>query len=201
MQTGKAPTRIRPYIDWITFHLIEFGPTHIIFNDALTNVVTSKAPAFREKVARVGVIHSLEQLPTGPYSGGMSTGTSTAAELPLLAELDGLVAVSNAVKTYTKQHCGLDTEMIPNHVSLYKDEGTGGWPRYRQNFTKQNVVMINPALVKGYEIFLGMAKANQQRVHENRDKLLNRPVYNYVAYLSWGSTSEMAEELEAAGVK
>ena len=71
-----------------------------------------------------------------------------------------------------------------------------------KNSIKQNVVMINPALVKGYDIFLGMARLNKQRIVENNwDALLNRPVYNFIAYSSWGSKPGMVKDLEAAGVK
>lgn len=159
-------------------------------------------PAIREKTARVEVVHSLEQLPVGPYAGGVSGGAKTPAELPLFQDLDGLVAVSMAVQKYAKEHCDLETEVIPNHAWSYKDKDTGDWPRCRQNFAKQNVVMINPALVKGYEIFLGMARENKQRVAEhNWDQVLNRSVYNFIAYTSWGSNPEMVRDLQAASVK
>lgn len=159
-------------------------------------------PDLRKKATRVEVIHTLEQLPAGPYAGGISGGAMTQAELPLFEELDGLVAVSKAAQKYAKVHCGLDAEMIPNHAWSFKDRDTGDWPRYRQNFAKQNVVMVNPASVKGYDIFLGMARENKQRVVENNwDELLNRPVYNFIAYSSWGSKPDMVRELQAAGVK
>lgn len=168
----------------------------------MASVITRNMPTLRERAARVEIVHTLEQLPTGPYAGGVSGGAKTSAELPLFQELDGIVAVSRAVQKYAKAHCGLNTEMIPNHAWSYKDKDTGGWPRYRQNFAKQNVVMINPAYIKGYDIFLGMARMNKQRIVENNwDELLNRPVYNFIAYSSWGSKPDMARELEAAGVK
>jgi len=174
----------------------------VIFNDAFANIVTANLPTLREDAARVEVIHTMEQLPAGPFCGGISGGARTRAELPFFKELDGLVAVSKAVQNYAKNHCDLQAEMIPNHAWSYKDKETGDWPRYRKNFAKQNVVMINPALVKGYEIFLGMARENKQRVVENNwDELLNRPVYNLMAYSSWGSKPDMVRDLQAAGVE
>lgn len=164
--------------------------------------MTASIDEFKDKVARVEVIHTLEQLPVGPFAGGISGGSKTAAELPLWKSLDGIVAVSKSVQAYAKKHCDLETEMIPNHAWSYKDKETGDWPRNRSNFAKQNVMMINPAYIKGYEIFLGMARANQQRKVENDwDALLNRPVYNFIAYSSWGSKPDMVQELKAAGVK
>lgn len=201
-QTGEQPARAKRYADWIQDNLNEFGATHVLFNDAFANVVTANMPKLREAGARIEIIHTLEQLPAGPYAGGVSGGAKTPAELAFFKELDGLVAVSKAVQKYAKQHCDLDAEMIPNHAWSYKDKDTGDWPRYRKNFAKQNVVMINPAWVKGYEIFLGMARENKQRVVENNwDELLDRPVYNFVAYSSWGSKPEMVRDLQAAGVK
>ncbi|KAK5948052.1 hypothetical protein OHC33_010893 [Knufia fluminis] len=202
IETGERPARAQLYADWIADHLTKFETTHVIFNDAFANVVTAEMPALREKAARIEVIHTLEQLPAGPYAGGISGGAKTQAELPLFKELDGLVAVSKAVQKYAKDHCGLDSEMIPNHAWSYKDKDTGDWPRYRHNFAKQTVAMVNPAFVKGYEIFLGMARENKQRVVENNwDELLNRPVYNFVAYISWGTDPDMIKDLQAAGVK
>lgn len=174
-----------------------------MFNDAFASFVTANmSESFKKLVARVEVVHTLEQLPTGPYAGGISGGAKTSAELPLFKQLDGVVAVSKAVKEYAKEHCDLDAKVIPNHAWAYKDKDTSDWPRCRQNFAKQNVVMINPAWVKGYEIFLGMACLNKQRVVENNwDALLERPVYNFIAYAGWGTDAQMTNDLEAAGVK
>lgn len=173
-----------------------------MFNDAFALVVTANMKKLKDKLARVEVIHTLEQLPIGPFAGGVSGGSKTRAELPLWQELDGIVAVSKAVKKYAEEECDLETEMIPNHAWSYKDKETGDWPRIRSNFAKQNVVMINPANIKGYCIYLGMAKENHQRKMENKwDPLLCRPVYNFHAYSSWGSQPEMVEDLKAAGVK
>lgn len=156
----------------------------------------------KDDFARVEVIHTLEQLPNGPYAGGVSGGSKTSKELPLWKSLDAVVAVSKCVQEYAKKYNGLEAVMIPNHAWSYKDRNTGDWPRRRSNFAQQTVVMINPAYIKGYEIFLGMARVNQQRKVENSwDPLMNRPIYNFVAYSSWGSKPNMVEELTAAGVK
>lgn len=190
-------------MQWIENNLVEYQPTHVIFNDAFASVVMAHMDAnFRAKVARVEVVHTLEQLPVGPYAGGISGGSKSREELSLFKELDGVVVVSKAVQRYAKQHCDLDAEMIPNHAWSYKDKDTGDWPRYRQNFSKANVVMINPALIKGYDIFLGMARENSQRTADNDwCSLLNRPVHNFIAYTSWGTNDQMVQDLKAAGVK
>lgn len=71
------------------YHLNQFEPTHLIFNDALASVMTANMPAISKKTARVEVVHTLEQLPVGPYAGDISGGAKTPAELPLFRDLDG----------------------------------------------------------------------------------------------------------------
>ncbi|KAK5106310.1 hypothetical protein LTS08_000428 [Lithohypha guttulata] len=203
IRTGSVPARAVPYMRWLQDHIIDFNATHVVFNDAFASVATCNLLAdIQAGIARVEVVHTLEQLPTGPYAGGISGGAQCPEELRLFKELDGLIAVSKAVQRYAKDHCGLHAEMIPNHAWSYKDKETSDWPRYRSNFAKQNVVMINPAWVKGYDIFLAMARDNAQRkVENNWDALLDRPVYNFIAYLGWGSSPKMVQDLKAAGVK
>lgn len=157
---------------------------------------------FRKKTARVEVIHTCEQLPVGPFAGGMSGGSKTAAEMAYFKALDGIVSVSKAIQTYTKNECGLESVMIPNHAWSYKDKDTAEWPEVRYNFAKQNVMMINPANIKGFQIYLDMSRENQQRKVENSlDPKLKRPVYNFIAYSSWGSAPEMIADLAASGVQ
>lgn len=169
----------------------------------MANIVTYTMPEdFKQKVCRVEIVHTLEQLPAGPYAGGVSGSAQCPAEIEIFKQCDAIVSVSKAMQKYAKEQCDLETTMIPNHAWCYKDRDTSDWPRYRQNFKKQTVVMINPASVKGYKIFLAMAQENAQREAENDwDKLLDRPVYNFVAYTAWGTKPEMKEELKAAGVK
>lgn len=153
------------------------------------------------RVARVEIVHTLEQLPTGPYSGGVSGGCQTADELILWQGLDGIVAVSSAVQKYAGHECDLKTEMIPNHAWSYKHKETGDWPARRYNFAKKNVVMINPAHMKGCSIFMGMARENEQRKVANvLNSVVQKPVYNFHAYISWGIRDEIHEELEKVGV-
>lgn len=160
------------------------------------------ADDWKSRVARIEVIHTLEQIPVGPYAGGIAGAAGAPEEMPLIRALDGVVAVSKAVQKYAKEHCDLVTEMIPNHAWSYKDKDTSNWPRHRSNFAKQNVVMINPAYVKGFNIFLGMARENaQRRIENNWDALLDRPVYNFIAYVGWGTNPEIIKQLKEAGVK
>lgn len=157
---------------------------------------------FRSKVARVEVIHTCEQLPTGPFAGGMTGGSKTAAEMAYFEDLDGIVSVSKAIQHYAQKECGLKSEMIPNHAWSYMDKDTAELPSVRSNFAKQNVMMINPANIKGFKIYLDMSRQNQQRKVENSwDPLLKRPIYNFIAYSSWGSAPEMIEALKGSGVR
>lgn len=183
--------------------MTNFEPTHIIFNDALASKVTSEMPICKDKTRRVEVIHSAEQFPLGPFAGGVPGSSKTTAELPLWHTLDGAVSVSLALQAYVKNH-GLETTYIPNHAWSYKDRNTGDWPRVRSNFAKQTVVMVNPTYVKGYNIFLGMAKENRKRASLNRfnfkpDEQL--PTYRFIAYLGWGAKPHIVDELRTAGVE
>lgn len=155
----------------------------------------------RDRVARVEIVHTLEQLPTGPYSGGVSGGCQTAHELSLWQGLDGIVSVSTAVQTYAKKECDLVTEMIPNHAWSYMDKNTGAFPARRYNFDKKNVVMINPAYMKGCSIFTGLAGENHKRKLQNElSNVTSASVYNFHAYISWGIRDEIQQGLENVGV-
>lgn len=175
----------------------------MLFNDAFASIVLHSMPAdFKNEVALVEVCHTLEQIPAGPYSGGVSGSANCPDELKLIKACDGIITVSKMMHKYAKEKCGLDTEMIPNHAWCYKDRQTSDWPLYRMNFKKQTVVMINPAGVKGYKIFLAMARENQKREMENNwDKMQTQPVYNFVAYGAWGTKPDMVKEMQAAGVR
>lgn len=160
-------------------------------------------PWFTNHGVRVEVIHTAEQVPAGPYSGGIPGSATTKAELALWENVDGVVSVSKAIHSYAEIHCPtVTTTMIPNHAWTYMDKDSHLWPRRRSNFAKQRVAMVNPAYVKGYDIFLEMAKENRARgelQYQFEDN--EKPTYTYVAYASWGSSSEMKKELEKSGVR
>lgn len=153
------------------------------------------------QLARVEIVHTLEQLPAGPYSGGVSGGCQTPHELPLWKGLDGIVSVSKAVQKYAEKECGLFSEMIPNQACSYKDKETGDWPSRRYNFAKKNVVMINPAYMKGSDIYRDMAERNQKRQAANATNVeVQEPVYTFHAYISWGIRPQIEQDLVKNGV-
>lgn len=156
------------------------------------------------KLVRFEVVHTAEQIPTGPYAGGCFGSATTPVEFELWQKLDGIVAVSHAIRRYAADQCGVEMHMIPNHPWSFKDRKSANLPRRRRNFDDQTVVMINPCMIKGYGIFLDMAKENKRRRDDNTNLpigLANRPSYNYVAYATWGAKPEMRDELRAAGVE
>lgn len=55
----------------------EFSPTHIISNDGLSMEATSAREMPNLNVCRIGVIHTAEQLPFGPFAGGMPGDASS----------------------------------------------------------------------------------------------------------------------------
>lgn len=188
----------------MTKNLDEHKTTHAIFNDVFTCKFTETMLAKKPKLVRVEIVHTAEQIPVGPFSGGMLGSAVTPLELELWKRLDAIVAVSNAIKRYARDECDLNTTMIPNHVWAFKDRKSSNWPRRRENFGHQTVVMINPCAVKGYSIFLEMAKANQKRMLANQfapTDPVNQPSFNYVAYATWGAKPHMKEALALAGVQ
>lgn len=192
-----------PYAQWLMKNFLDFKPTHILFNDAFASIVTNTMPVeFKAKVSRVEICHTFEQIPAGPYAGGVAGSANCPAEIELINACEGIVTVSKAMHKYAEEKAGLKTEMIPNHAWCYMDRDTSDWPRYRFNFKKQTVVMINPAGVKGYKIFLAMARENVRREAESDwNTLLAQPVYNFVAYMAWGTKPDMVAEMQALGVE
>lgn len=173
-----------------------FKVTHVIFNDAFPRMVTANMT----DIARVEVIHTFEQVPAGPYLGGMKGGSKTVKELPYLRALDMCVAVSNAVKSYAEDVAHLDNViMIQNHKAVFLNKDTGKFPYRRYNFKKQTVYMINPAPIKGLSIFQDMARENHRRKLQN-DRGANKPVYEFVAVRSWGTKDTYAQALLGSGV-
>ncbi|KAK4914228.1 hypothetical protein LTR66_017162 [Elasticomyces elasticus] len=205
LETGVPPHRTSYYVEWLQMHIINFGATHILFNDVLAAKAISMLPNL-DKVARVEIIHTLEQIPAGSCAGGIPGSSTSPLEFQLWLEIEGRVAVSEAVQKYAQEECKLPTVMLPNHAFSYLNNEPGQFPAVRRNFTKQTVVMVNPAVVKGFDMFLLMAQENHRRAKANKankTRAANEqfPVYKFRCYLSWGTLPEMIRALRAAGVE
>jgi hypothetical protein len=149
-----------------------FQPTHIIFNDPLPLKFTS-VMALPSHVRRAFIIHTAEQLPFGPFAGGISGGASSSREHKLLQELDGIWSVSETIQNYAAEHGNLATQFILHHPWNYLDDETHKLPKRRYNWDKEDVLMINFCPLKGSDIVEALAR--------------RCPELKFVVVSSWGS--------------
>lgn len=132
-------------------------------------------------VCRVAVVHSAEQLPFGPYAGGVPGHASSPRELDLLRQLDGIWSVSNPLKQYALEHGQLQTTFFEHHPWTYLGEKERNMPPYYHNWDKKFVGIINPCVVKGSQILISLAKAC--------------PQFDFLAYRSWGFDNDIARQM------
>ena len=132
---------------------------------------------------RIGIIHTAEQLPFGPFSGGMPGHVSTPRELDLLQQLDGIWSVSSAIQRYALSHGGLETSCFVHHPWTYLDEKTHALPARQHNWDKKYIGMINPCKVKGVQILASLAEKCAQ--------------HDFLVYKSWGFDDAVGAQLEA----
>lgn len=110
------------------------------------------------RVRRVFIIHTAEQLPVGPFAGGIPGGACSVREHRLLHEVDGIWAVSNAIKEYATMHGNYNTKVLYHHPWNYLVGDAHALPRRRYNWDKKTVLMVNPCYVKGSDILIGVAR-------------------------------------------
>ena len=149
-----------------------FQPTHILFNDALPLKLTS-VMALPSHVHRAFIIHTAEQLPFGPFAGGVSGGACSPREHQLLQEVDAIWSVSQTIQKYAAEHGNLATQFILHHPWNYLDDNTHKLPRQRHNWDKENVLMVNCCPLKGSDILLDLAS--------------RCPEFKFLVVSSWGS--------------
>ncbi|KAM7208286.1 hypothetical protein V8F20_001264 [Naviculisporaceae sp. PSN 640] len=171
----RITPRFQSLLLFILGRFIDFDPTHVIFNDAITLKLT-----FDFK--RVCVVHTAEQLPFGPYCGQI-TGhcISPLAEERYLRTCDGVWAVSEALQRYALQWGGLATTHMVHSTIAYLDPNTGQLPLRRVNDDKYEVGMVNPCPHKGLDILCGLAE--------------RMPHVNFVVWASWGSQLRHIERM------
>jgi len=133
-------------------------------------------------VCRIAVVHTAEQLPFGPFAGGVPGHASSPREVDLLRQLDGIWSVSNAIKQYALQYGQLHTNFFVHHPWTYLEEKTHEMPVHLHNWDKRFVGMINPCEVKGSQIFINLAKVC--------------PQFDFLVYKSWGFDDEIGKQMK-----
>ena len=130
----------------------------------------------------MAVVHTAEQLPFGPFAGGVPGHASSPKEHDLLQQLDGIWSVSNAIKRYAMEHGQLESDFFVHHSWTYLEEKKHQMPIQLYNWNKKFVGMINPCAVKGSGILIDVAKAC--------------PHLDFLAYKSWGTNADIEKQLE-----
>jgi hypothetical protein len=140
----------------------------------------AELPTFN--VCRIAVVHATEQLPFGPFAGGVPGHSCTPSEFDLLRQLDGIWSVSNAIKQYALENGKLQTSFFVHHPWTYLEEKNHEMPVHLHNWDKQFIGMINPCAVKGSQIFINLAKAC--------------PQFDFLVYKSWGFDDEINKQMK-----
>lgn len=180
--SGVSP-HVATIVNLFENRIDKFEPTHLAFNDALTMKIAAIHPK-RDTFCRIAIIHTAEQLPFGPFSQGVDGHClNPKLEDSMLRDVDGIWAVSQAIKDYSKTYGDLDTKFLVHSPLTYKDPQTRECPVARFNLDKNEVGMVNPCPHKGMDILVGLAR--------------ELPHIEFVTWASWGSGPEHIEELKA----
>lgn len=131
---------------------------------------------------RIAIIHTAEQLPFGPFAGGMPGQLSSPCESKLLQDLDGIWSVSEAIKRYALEHGQLQTDFFVHHPWTYLEERKHEMPEHLHNWDKKFIGMINPCPVKGAHILIELAKAC--------------PQHDFLVYKSWGFDNKVGQQMQ-----
>jgi glycosyltransferase involved in cell wall biosynthesis len=110
-----------------------------------------------------------------PFGPGAFWPTSTGSDL--IKKARAIVAVSNFVAEYIREHLKKDASAVP-----LPNFGPGPFPFYG-SFDRGYVLMINPCAIKGISIFLQIARS--------------LPDISFAAVASWGTTEADRIALEA----
>lgn len=181
-QERRLSSRLSDFVTFIQQEITDFSPTHVMFNDGLSMQATSAREMPQLNARRIGIIHTAEQLPFGPFSGGMPGHVSTPSESKLLQQLDGIWSVSEAIQQYALEHGQLDTNFFVHHPWTYLDEKTHTIPTRQYNWDKKFIGMINPCKVKGVQILASLVESC--------------PQHNFLVYKSWGFSDAVGAQLK-----
>jgi hypothetical protein len=174
--------RLSDFVSFLQKEITHFSPTHIICNDGLSMQASSARQMPNLNTCRIGVVHTAEQLPFGPFAGGMPGHASSPREYDLLGQLDGIWSVSKAINRYALEHGQLRTSTFAHHPWTYLEEKKHEVPVYLDNWDKKFIGMVNPCAVKGAQILINLAKAS--------------PQFDFLVYKSWGFDDEVGKQMK-----
>ncbi|KXJ86015.1 hypothetical protein Micbo1qcDRAFT_126946 [Microdochium bolleyi] len=183
IDTKTTSPTLEDFVSFLQAEILRFSATHLIFNDGLSMQVSFTGPLAQADVYRVAVVHTAEQLPFGPFAGGLPGHSTSPTELDRLMKLDGIWSVSEAIKAYALEHGQLQSCFLEHHPWTYRGETDHEMPPHLHNWDKRFVGMINPCKVKGSDLFEAMAEAC--------------PEFQFLAYSSWGHDNGVIQRMKA----
>src|SRR6476620_9672964 len=151
-------------------HIREFEPDWVLVSsEDLSHVLLREAHQTAGN-RLVYLAHTPQWYPFGPASWHRDPQAAA-----IVHDSVGVVAISVAMADYIKEHCGAMATVI--HPPMY------GKPPYARfgSFEKGYVLMVNPCVVKGISIFLGLAE--------------RFPDIPFTALEGWGTTSKDREKM------
>ncbi|KLO81405.1 Uncharacterized protein LW93_8114 [Fusarium fujikuroi] len=182
IENGTSSAPLMDFISFLQEEIRRFSPTHILSNDGLS-MKASLAPELAHlTMSRIAVVHTAEQLPFGPFSGGLPGHSSTTQEADLFQQLDGIWSVSETIRKYALEHGQLDTRFLVHHPWTYMVGKDHVIPDQVFNWDKRFVGMINPCPVKGARILVDLAR--------------NCPQMEFLTYMSWGADDATVKEIK-----
>ncbi|KAK6071525.1 hypothetical protein SCUP234_09636 [Seiridium cupressi] len=183
IETGKVSGRLYDFTCFLQQEIGPFSPTHIISSNGISIYASSTSNIPSLNVCHVAVVHTAEQLPFGPFAGGVPGHANSPREDNLLRKLDGIWSVSNAIKQYALEYGQLQTSFFVHHPWTYLKRQNYEMPVHLHNWDKRFIVMINPCAVKGLQICIDLAKDCLQ--------------YDFLMYRSWGFNVEIGKQIKA----
>ncbi|KAK6085047.1 hypothetical protein SCUP515_00865 [Seiridium cupressi] len=158
IETGKISGRLYDFTCFLQQEIGRFSPTHIISSNGISIYASSTSNIPSLNVCHVAVVHTAEQLPFGPFAGGVPGHANSPREDNLLRKLDGILSVSNAIKQYALEYGQLQTSFFVHHPWTYLKRQNYEMPVHLHNWDKRFIVMINPCAVMGLQICIDLAK-------------------------------------------
>ncbi|KIW11002.1 hypothetical protein PV08_10301 [Exophiala spinifera] len=180
IEENQASVQVQVFLHFLDMHIYRFEPTHVIFNDGLMLKATSIIPSLRD-VSRNLIVHTAEQLPFGPFAGGIPGASYSTGEHKLMRGVDAIWAVSECIRNYAQKHGQIESTFHIHHPWTYLDSKTHALPTRRENWDKTAIGFVNPCPVKGSSIFRDLAK--------------RCPEFKFVALSSWGINPQVEAEL------
>ncbi|KAJ4035086.1 hypothetical protein NW753_012282 [Fusarium oxysporum] len=144
IEKGTSSAPLMDFISFLQREIRRFSPTHIISNDGLSMKASLASELAHLTMSRIAVVHTAEQLPFGPFAGGVPGHSSTTREADLFQQLDGIWSVSDAIRNYALEHGQLQTRFLVHHPWTYLVGKDHEMPSRLFNWDKKFVAMINP---------------------------------------------------------